>query len=109
MIEGRPFLYQGREGTVYYINEEGVQTNSTWPSSINIMAFVDADKSGAEPRSILWQNNVRVILASSPKGTQTSWVKQKRPDIKIIATELWSEIELFMAGFVLGLFLSMLD
>ena len=109
MIEGRPFLYQNWEGDVFHINEEGVQTIGTWPSNINIVAFVDGDRHLAEPHQILWQNNVRVILASSPKGTQTSWEKQKRPDIKIIATALWSDLELFMAGFVLGLFLSMLD
>ena len=108
MIEGRPFLYQDREGTVYHINENGVQAIRSWPLDINIVAFVDGDKRGAEPRSMLWQDNVRIILASSPKGTQTSWAKQREAEIKIIATTPWSDLELFIAGFVLGLLLSML-
>ena len=109
MIEGRPFLYQDRERTVYHINEDGVRAIESPPSDKNIVAFVDGDKRAAEPHTMLWQNNVRVILAAFPQGTQTPWVKEKQGRIKIIATTLWSDLELFIAGFVLGLVLSMLD
>jgi len=108
MIEGRPFLYQDREQTVYLINEDGVQTIGYPPSDI-IVAFVDGDKRGVEPCDMLWRAKVRIIMASSPKGTQTSWAKQREAEIKIIATTPWSDLELFMAGFVLGLLLSMID
>ena len=109
MLEGRPFLYQDREQTIYHLNEDGVRAIGSPPSDRNIVAFVDGDKHASEPHTMLWQNNVRVILAASPKGTQTAWVKEKQGSIKIIATTPWSNRELFIAGFVLGLVLSMLD
>jgi len=107
MIEGQPFLYQARNGIVYHVNEKGVQVIGSWPSSEDIVAFVDGDKDGHEPADMLLQDNVRIILASPPKVATARWVQQ-RPDIKIITTELWSCREVFVAGFVLRLLLSML-
>ena len=108
MIEGRPFLFQDREQTIYHINEDGVQAIGSCPSD-NIVAFVDGDRKAPSPHTMLWQNNVRVILAASPNGTDTYWVRQNLGNITIIATTLWSDLELFIAGFVLGLPPSILD
>jgi len=109
MIEGRPFLYQARNGTVYHVNEEGIQAIQSWRSDEHIVAFVDGDKKGYEPNDMLLLNGkVQIILASSPKGGANDWIKQAG-SVDALATELWSPRELFIAGSVLGLLLSALD
>jgi len=108
MIEGRSFLYQGLDRTVYHINENGVQAIQSW-SSDEIVAFVDGDMESYEPSLMLLDDRVQIILASTPEGANGKWIKQAG-DVKVIATELWSPHELFLAGFVLGiLLLSTLD
>jgi hypothetical protein len=66
------------------------------------MAFVDGDKATCEPRSFLCSRNVQIIVATSPKGAQQSWVKQASNHtvfIKLL-TSLWSPVELFLTGLV---------
>lgn len=113
MIKGCPFLYQARNGTVFHVNEDGVQEIESWPSNTGIVAFVDGDKrhnSDYEPHDMLFKDRVQIIMASSPKGTMAQWIWQKQDGhITTIATNLWSASELFIAGFVLGLLLTMLD
>jgi len=108
MIEGRPFLYQAQDQTVYHVNENGVQAIWFWPSNKDIVAFVDDGKNSNEPHSMLLQERVAVILASSPKGTRAGWIKQAG-FVKTAATKLWSPRELLLAGFVSGLLILMLD
>jgi len=110
MIEGRSFLYQAQNKTVYHVNEKGVDVIKSWPSDKDIVAFVDGDETGYEPDHMLRKLRVQIILAASPKGAKARWIQQKQTGhIQIIATNLWSPQELFIAGFVLGLLLSMLD
>ncbi len=106
MIEGRSFLYQDLDRTVYHINENGVREIQSW-SEDEIVAFIDGDKKNYEPRTML-NTKVQIILASSPKGASEKWTEQIG-GIKAIVTELWSPHELFLAGFVLGLLLSTLN
>ncbi len=109
MAKGRPFLYQAKDGTVFYVNENGVQAIRTWYPDKHIVAFVDGDKEGNDPQHMLTGNkNVQIILGSSPQGTGGMWVKQAG-SVNVLATELWSPRELFIAGSVLGLLLSTLD
>ena len=111
MIEGRPFLYQALDGTVYHVNENGVQAIEFWSSHEDIVAFVDADsdENSYRPNLMLLLNvKVQIILATSPRGASQKWIKQAG-HVKIIATKLWSPRELFLTGFVPGLFLSTLD
>ena len=107
MIEGRSFLYQGLDRTVYHINENGVRAIQSW-SSGEIVAFVDGDRKSYEPPLMLLNKNVQIILASSPKGASEKWTEQAG-SVKVYATQLWSPRELFVAGFVLGLLLSTPD
>ena len=108
MIEGRSFLYQGLDRIVYHINENGVQAIQSW-SSDEIVAFVDGDMESYGPSVMLLDDRVQIILASTPKGANGKWIKQAGC-VTVIATELWSPHELFLAGFVLGiLLLSTLD
>jgi hypothetical protein len=109
MIEGHPFLYQGQDGTVYHVNEKGVQVIKSWPSNENIVAFVDADNNNYGPDKILIKDGVQIILASSPRGTSARWIERANYNVKLLATKLWSRDELFITGFVLGLLLLMLD
>jgi len=107
MMEGRSFLYQDLDRTVYHINEDGVQAIQSW-SSDEIVAFVDGDRESYEPRLMLLDERVQMIMTSSPRGARGKWTAQAG-DIKVIVTELWSPHELFFAGFVLGLLLSTLN
>ena len=107
MVDGLPFLYQARNGTVYRIDAKGVQVIRLPPNE-DIVAFVDGDKDGYEPDDLLLNSKVRIILTSSPKGSRARWINQAESHVKVIATKLWSEHELFIAGFVLGLLHSML-
>ena len=98
MIDGRSFLYQGLDRTVYHINENGVRPIHAWRSG-EIVAFVDGDKDEYEPSRMLFQNSVQIIMASSPKGSRGKWMEQAG-GVEAIVTELWSPRELFVAGFV---------
>jgi len=98
MIEGRSFLYQAQDKVVYHVNEEGVKAIKSWSPNENIVAFVDGDESGYKPFQMLRQPGVQIILASSPKGATAKWIKQEKRHIEIIATNLWSFSELFVAG-----------
>jgi hypothetical protein len=109
MIKGRPFLYQATPGIVHHVDEKGVQVISAWPSNENIVAFVDNDKNNYVPDDILLNDEVQLILATSPKGTNSKWIKQANYDVMIIATYLWSRDELLITGFVLRLLLLMFD
>ena len=46
MMEGRPFLYEAKNRTVYRVNEEGVQAIRSRSSDEKIVAFVDGDTEG---------------------------------------------------------------
>ena len=107
MIEGRSFLYEDIGRSVYHINENGVQAIQDW-SSDEIVAFVDGDRDRYEPSPILFDPNVRMILASSPQGANRKWKDQKRR-MKAIVIKPWLRHELLLAGFVLGLLLSTLN
>jgi len=108
MIKGRPFLYESSDRTVFHVNENGVQAIRSWYPDKHIVAFVDGDKD-YEPQHMLTVNkSVQIILGSSPQGTGGMWVKQAG-SVEVLATELWSPRELFIAGSVLGLLLSTLD
>src|SRR5579863_4451187 len=102
MIEGRPFLYQSLDGIVYHVNERGVQPiQSPWSPENVIVAFVDADKKDHEPNSILFDDDVQIIMVSSPNGANTSWIDQANGQVEILIAKLWSPRELFLTGFVL--------
>jgi len=107
MIKGRPFLYQACNRTVFHVNENGVQAIESWLSNTDIVAFVDGDKD-YEPHDMLLMDRVQIILVSSPKGAGAKWIRQEGY-IQTIACKLWSARELLIAGFVLGLLLSMFD
>ena len=108
MIEGCPFLYQASNGTVYYVNENGVQVIQSWSSDAEIVAFVDGVEDNYDPNCMLRSCTVQIILASPPKGANRRWTK-RAGGVTTLATKLWSPRELFLAGFVLALLLSMLD
>jgi len=108
MIEGRPFLYQAWDGTVYHCNENGVQVIRSWSSKEEIVAFVDGDGDGYAPNPMLCGRGVQLIVAPSPKATTGKWTRQGVL-MKLIVTEPWSPQELFLAGFVLRLLLSALN
>ena len=107
MIEGRSFLFQDLDRTVYHINENGVQAIQSL-SSDEIVAFVDGDRENYEPSLMLLDDRVQIIMASPPKGARRKWTEQAG-DVKVIVTEPWSPHELFLVGFVLGLLLSTLN
>ena len=109
MIEGRPFLYQAKNRTVYHVSENGVQAIRSWSSTEEIVAFVDGDKDDSRPGyMMLFNESVQIVLTTSPRGASKKWINQIG-HINILATKLWSPRELFLAGFVLGLLLSMLN
>lgn len=108
MIEGHQFLYQALDGIVYHINKDGVRAVHSWSSNDEIVAFVDGDEGCDRPNLILRNDKVQIILTTSPEGANKQWVKQEG-SVEVIVTEPWSADELFMAGFVLRLLLSMLD
>ena len=119
MIEGRPFLYQDIEGTLYYVDEEGFQVvlpnaNQPWSSKGPIMAFIDGDNATYKPDDIVLDDPlVQIIVASSPKGASQDqrWIKQlsSRRDLTTLVTKLWSRKEILVTGSVLAFLLSMLD
>jgi len=109
MIEGRPFLFQAIQGTVYHVAERGVKVVRSWSSEETIVAFVDADKYH-EPRCILFCDSVQLIVASPPKGINPHWTEQADLGTSItqLVTELWLYKELLLTGLVIAL-LSSLD
>ena len=108
MIEGEPFLYQAKDGTVYHVNKNGVQAIRVLRPEEHIVALVDGDREGYEPKDMLAHEKVKIILAASPKGSDARWTKQAG-DVNKLAIQLWSPTELFIAGSVLKLLLSTLD
>ena len=76
-MERSPFLYQAMDGTVYHINQKGVQVIRSWSSEEEIVAFVDGNKD-YEPDFILFHSKVQIVLASSPKGANQRWMPVKQ-------------------------------
>jgi len=109
MIEGCPLLYQALDGTVYHVNENGVQAIQFWLSNEEIVAFVYGDEEdNYDPKPMLRRPTVQIILVSPPRGANRRW-KTRAGDVATLATELWSSRELFLAGFVLVLLLLTLN
>ena len=107
MINGSPFLYQTLGGTVYHVSDT-ITTITSWPSgsgSGKIVAYVDADEKKFEPQSFIRHRSVKIIAASSPKGTNQPWMKQMgNVGFPItFASALWTDSELFVTGFVISL------
>ncbi len=111
MIEGCPFLYQARNGTIYHVNENGVEvirSIRSWSSNEKIVGFVDSDEENYDPAPVLCHGrDVQIILASPPRGANRRWIRKSC--ITVLAINLWSPRELFLAGFVLGLLLSTIN
>jgi hypothetical protein len=106
MIEGRQFLYQSEEGTVYHAAEERVEAVQSWRSEETIVAFIDCDSRNSEPRGFLKRRSVQLIVAASPRGAFQKWTKQLGHGgfITTLVVRLWSYKELLLAGLVLALF-----
>ena len=105
MIEGRPFLFQATQKTVYHVAKEGVAVVRSWSSEEPIVALVDADKKNYELKTMLTDRSVQLIMASSPRGPDESWIKQAAPRVGItkLVIDPWSYKELFLTGSVLEL------
>jgi hypothetical protein len=102
MISGRAFLYQTVNGVVYHVSRT-VKEIKSWPSDEPLVAFVDADSGTSMPASFLRRHSVQIIAASSPGGTEQSWLKQG-DSLGFVATlgaDLWSPDELFLTGSVI--------
>jgi hypothetical protein len=104
MIEGRPFLYQAREGAVYHV-DKSVEVVQSWSSGHEIVAFIDGDKGDYEPKAFLLRPSVQLIIASSPKGANSKWTKKMGGEWYILklVIKLWSLNELLLTGLVLAL------
>jgi hypothetical protein len=104
MIEGRPFLFQPDRETVYHVTEDGIKVVQSWPSDEAIVAFIDGDRVDFKPKDFLTDDcSVQFIVASSPKVTSQSWIKQGGDTVTELAIDLWSQKELLVAGLVLAL------
>jgi hypothetical protein len=107
MIEGRPFLFQSMEDTVYHVAEKGVEVVQSWSSKETIVAFFDGDsEKNHEPKRMLTRlSSVQLIVASSPKVSSEKWIKQAGDGSHFnrLAINLWSQEELLIAGLVLVL------
>jgi hypothetical protein len=106
MIEGRPFLFQSMEKTVYHVTEGGVKEvpkDGSWDSREPIVALIDGDKGDYEPNEKLLRPSVQLVVASSPKGANQKWIKQTghASFITTLAIKLWSRKELLLTGLVL--------
>ena len=104
MISGHAFLYQTVDGVVYHVSQS-VKEIKSWSSDESIVAFVDADNETGMPASFLRRHSVQIIAASSPGGTEQSWLKQG-DSLGFVATlgaDLWSPDELFLTGSVIVL------
>ncbi|KAN0103607.1 hypothetical protein V8E52_011816, partial [Russula decolorans] len=100
MIEGRPFLFQAIEGTVYHVAEKGVKVVQSWSSKETIVAFVDFDAGDYRPNWTLIRHSVQLVVASSPEGANHKWTKQLG-HITRLAIKLWSSEELLRTGIFL--------
>ena len=69
LIKRRSFLYQTRNGGVYYAAEKGVEAVQQWSSKEPIMAFFDCDNDdeNCEPKSCLVHSSVQIIVATPSK------------------------------------------
>jgi hypothetical protein len=103
MIEGLPFLYQAKGGTVYHVAEKVVKVVQPLSLGESIVAFVDGDDDSFDLNDILIHPSVQLIVASPPKVTSEEWIKQAGDTATELAIELWSEKELFLTGLVLAL------
>ncbi|KAI0277011.1 hypothetical protein BGY98DRAFT_982636 [Russula aff. rugulosa BPL654] len=105
MIEGRPFLFQSTEDTVYHVAEEGVEVVQSWSSKETIVAFVDGDdeKNHAPKRMLTRLSSVQLIVASSPNVSSEKWIKQAGHGsfVTRLAINLWSQKELLITGIFL--------
>jgi|HubBroStandDraft_5_1064220.scaffolds.fasta_scaffold556139_1 hypothetical protein len=103
MIEGHPFLYQARGGTVFHVGKEGVKVIKSWSSDEKIAALIDGDEISSAPKYILHRPFVQLIVATSPKGTLPTWSKQlgSGSHVTQLAVKLWSYEELLLTGLVL--------
>ena len=103
MISGESFLYQSLGGTVYHVSDT-VTMITSWSGSADIVAYVDADEE-FEPQMFIRHPRVKIVAASSPRGTHQLWLKQMR-NVRFpltFATALWTDSELFVTGFVISL------
>ena len=105
MISGRAFLYQTIDGVVYHVSRTVTKIESWSSDEQPIVAFVDADSGSGMPKSFLRHPNVQIIAASSPGGTEQSWLKQgdNQTFVTTLGADLWSPGELFLTGFVMPL------
>ena len=103
MIEGHPFLFQDKRGTVYPVAEKGVEVVQSWSSEETIVAFVDDDTGDYEPDDILIHHTVQLIVAASPQGAFKKWTNQTghASVVTRLAIKPWSREEFLMTGFVL--------
>ena len=102
LIEGRPFLYQTSDRTVYHVTHAGVkEIQSSWSPEAHIVAFIDGDEADNAPKPFILNGKVQIIVASSPKVTNQKWIKQAAIAVFTqLATSLWSAQELFLTGLV---------
>lgn len=106
MVSGRAFLYQTVGGVVYHVSEIITVIESWSPDTDEPMvAFVDADNESGAPNQFLRNQFVKIIAASSPGGTDKSWLKQGDTGAFVtnFGADLWSPSELFLTGFVIPL------
>ncbi|KAM6491798.1 hypothetical protein JOM56_012838 [Amanita muscaria] len=89
----------GDRGFVFHVSEK-VKTIKAWDSSKSIVAFVDADGAEVIPKRFLHYRCVRFILASSPRGSTPSWMKQIGIMFEWIV-KLWTPSELYVTGLFL--------
>ena len=110
MIERRPFIYQTLDGDVYEVSDTLVSIDKRWSPTAPITAFIDADSDTFKLQPFLNRPYVRLILASSPKGTSSSYWRQLAQDgiMRRFVAALWSPKELFLTGFVPSLLVSRL-
>ena len=105
MIERRPFIYQTLDGDVYEVSDTCVSIDQHWSPTAPITAFLDADSDSFKLQPFLNRPYVQLILASSPKGTSSSYLRQLAQDgimMRFVAA-LWSPNEFFLTGFVSSL------
>jgi len=101
MISGESFLYQSLGGTVYHVSDT-ITMITSWSGSADIVAYVDADEKKFAPQMFIRHPRVKIVAASSPRGTHQPWLKQMGFPLTF-ATALWTDRELFVTGFVISL------
>jgi hypothetical protein len=84
-------------------NPDGEVKIETDEDITNAVALVDADDQADDirPRNILLINDIRVILASSPRGLKDrKWLKQLNvpEQLRVRMMDIWSEKELIITG-----------